>query len=258
MSKGTIGRLMDRGYGFIKTEQGEDLFFHSNNLEGVEFNSLNEGQEVEFEKSRGQDGRPAAFKVRLTETQVDDSGDDKGDDDGGGGDDAGDSGDSGDEAVTAYLGLGSNLGDRRENLDKALDYLSQRMRLVKVSSVYDTEAVGNTEQPRFLNLVCQLSTRLAPAALLLLAKGIERKLGRQPGETNAPRPIDIDILFYGGEIVNSPELVIPHPRLAERAFVLVPLAEIAPELVHPPSGKTAKELLGELKNGIQGVLKLET
>jgi CspA family cold shock protein len=92
MSKGTIGRLMDRGYGFIKTEQGEDLFFHSNNLEGVEFNSLNEGQEVEFEKSRGQDGRPAAFKVRLTETQVDDSGDDKGDDDGGGDDGGGDSG----------------------------------------------------------------------------------------------------------------------------------------------------------------------
>ncbi len=94
MAKGTIRRLMDRGYGFIKTEQEEDLFFHSNSLEGVEFNSLSEGQEVEFEKGQGRDGRPAAVKVRLAEaqaeTQVDDSGDDKGGDDGGDdGDDAG-------------------------------------------------------------------------------------------------------------------------------------------------------------------------
>ena len=84
-------------------------------------------------------------------------------------------------AVTAYLSLGSNQGDRQENLDKALGYLSQRMRIVRVSSVYDTEAVGNTEQPHFLNLVCQVSSRLAPAKLLMLAKSIERKLGLQPG-----------------------------------------------------------------------------
>ena len=161
------------------------------------------------------------------------------------------------ESVTAYLSLGSNLGDRRENLDKALDYLSQRTRLVKVSSVYDTEAVGNAEQPRFLNLVCQIATRLAPAELLMLAKGIERKLGRQPGKVNAPRPIDVDILFYGNEVVNSPELAIPHSRLTERAFVLVPLAEIAPTLVHPVNRKNIKQLLGELKKGVQGVLKLE-
>ena len=85
MPKGTIRRLMDRGYGFIKTEQEEDLFFHSNSLEGVEFNSLSEGQEVEFEKGQGRDGRPAAVKVRLAETQVEDTGGDSGDDDGNGG-----------------------------------------------------------------------------------------------------------------------------------------------------------------------------
>jgi CspA family cold shock protein len=94
MPKGTIKKIMDRGYGFIKTEQGEDLFFHGNDVEGVEFNSLNEGQEVEFEKGQGRDGRPKAVNVKLAEaqaeTQVDDSGDDKGDDDGG--DDGGDSG----------------------------------------------------------------------------------------------------------------------------------------------------------------------
>jgi 2-amino-4-hydroxy-6-hydroxymethyldihydropteridine diphosphokinase len=161
------------------------------------------------------------------------------------------------ETVTAYLSLGSNLGERQENLDEALDYLSQRMQLVKVSSVYDTEAVGNSEQPRFFNLVCQLSTRLAPEELLMVANGIERKMGRQPGKVNAPRPIDIDILFYGNEVINTKELVIPHPRLTERAFVLVPLVEIAPKLMHPISDKTVKELLGELKKGLQGILRLE-
>ena len=85
MAKGTIGRLMDRGYGFIKTDQEEDLFFHSNSLEGVEFNSLSEGQEVEFEKGQGRDGRPAAVKVRLAETQVEDAGGDSGNDGGNGG-----------------------------------------------------------------------------------------------------------------------------------------------------------------------------
>ena len=160
--------------------------------------------------------------------------------------------------VTVYLGLGSNLGNRQGNLDWALDFLSQRLRVEKVSSVYDTEPLGNTNQPRFLNLVCQISTGLEPMALLTLAKGIERKLGRLPHTSNAPRPIDIDILFYGDQVIETPELVIPHPRLTERAFVLIPLAEVAPNLVHPVSGKTIKELKEELHGGVQGVFKVES
>ncbi len=160
------------------------------------------------------------------------------------------------EPVTVYLGLGSNMGNRQDNLDRALDFLSQRLRVAKISSIYDTEPIGNINQPRFLNLVCQVYTRLAPMELLALAKGIERKLGRTPGKSNAPRPIDIDILFYDDQVIETPELVIPHPRLTERAFVLVPLAEIAPDLVHPVSGKTIRELLQGIKEA-QGVFKWE-
>ena len=159
--------------------------------------------------------------------------------------------------VPVYLGLGSNMGERQENLTLALDYISQRLRIEKKSSVYDTEPVGDAKQSRFLNMVCRVTTSLAPATLLTVLKGIESKMGRLPGPPNSPRPIDIDILLYGDQVIETHELKIPHPRLAERAFVLVPLVEIAPDLVHPVLKQSAKDLLRLVQGNTQGVLKLK-
>ena len=160
------------------------------------------------------------------------------------------------EVATVYLSLGSNLGDRQQNLDRALELLSDRLRVEKFSSIYETDPLGDDDQPRFLNMSCQARTRLAPKELLALAKGIESKMGRI-GKSGAPRFIDIDILLYGQQVIDTPELVIPHLKMTERAFVLVPLAEIASDMVHPTSGKTVKELLKNITEK-QGVFKWES
>ena len=149
--------------------------------------------------------------------------------------------------ATVYLGLGSNLGDRQANLRQALEMLSRRAIIKTISPVYDTAPVGNVNQPRFLNLVCRTTTSLAPVTLLAFAKDIEKKMGRKPGPPDSPRPIDIDILFYGDRIVKTPALVIPHLRLDARAFVLAPLVDIAPGLRHPVNGKTARQLFERLE-----------
>jgi len=159
------------------------------------------------------------------------------------------------DTVTVYLGLGSNLGNRADNLDMALKLLAQRMKVGRVSSMYDTEPIGNTDQPRFLNIACEVFTRLSPEGLLALGKGIEGKMGRR-GKSGEPRTIDIDILLYGDIVIDTPDLVIPHPRMAERSFVMVPLAEIAPELVHPVSWEKIKDMRDAIKEK-QGVFKWE-
>ena len=156
---------------------------------------------------------------------------------------------------TVYLCLGSNLGQREKNLAQALKLLSQKVNLEKVSSIYETEPVGYKDQPFFLNLVCRITTASNAVEILQLAKDIENRMGRMPGgQKNSPRPIDIDILFYDNQIIKTQNLTIPHPRLAERAFVLTPLAEIAPGLVHPKLNKSIAELANNAEGG-SGVRK---
>ena len=151
------------------------------------------------------------------------------------------------QPVKVYLSLGSNLEDRLHNLELAIDFLKERLKIEKISDVYETEPVGEKNQPKFLNMCVIGTTRLSAPTLLFMAKGIESKLGRVP--IDSPRPIDIDIIFYGDQVINTPpQLMVPHPRMTERAFVLVPLAQIATEVVHPVNKKTVKQLLEAVKD----------
>jgi 2-amino-4-hydroxy-6-hydroxymethyldihydropteridine diphosphokinase len=144
---------------------------------------------------------------------------------------------------TVYLSLGSNLGDRAANLQAALERLSALMSDLRVSPVYETEPVDYAAQGWFLNLVVEARTELFPKLLLARTGKIERELGRMRIVPKGPRTIDIDILLYGDATVSSPELEIPHPRLADRRFVLAPLADLAPALRHPVTRRTVREML---------------
>ncbi len=150
--------------------------------------------------------------------------------------------------ATVYLALGANLGDREKNLHEALERISGFVHIFRVSSIYETEPVGVHEQPWFLNLVCAGTSDLSPVDLLRRVKRIEIEMGRTEGIRFGPRPIDIDILFYDRLIQLSPALTIPHPRLHERAFVLTPLAEIAPDLIHPRLRLPVRQLLWRLES----------
>lgn len=138
----------------------------------------------------------------------------------------------------AFLGLGSNVGDRLDNLQRAVDLLDgdERTRVDGVSSVYETEPVGGPEQGPYLNMAVRVHTRRSPGALLELAATVETALGRVRRERWGPRTIDVDILLYGDRLVSEPDLQVPHPRLTERAFALVPLIEVAPGQRLPDGG----------------------
>ena len=145
---------------------------------------------------------------------------------------------------TVYLALGSNLGDRAGALQNAIALMeSEELQVVGASGVYETEPRDVLDQPWFLNQVVKAETSLFPRQLLSRLKRLELELGRRPSRPKGPRAIDIDILFYGDAVISTPELEIPHEHLGERRFVLEPLAELAPELRHPGTGKTVREML---------------
>lgn len=151
--------------------------------------------------------------------------------------------------ITAYLGIGSNEGDRAQLLSAAIALLGREagLQVTQLSCVREYEAVGGPPQGSFLNAVVAVETMLAPETLLAACQRIEQALGRRPSTVRwGPRPVDLDILFYGDQMISQPSLIVPHPRLHERRFVLEPLAELAPDLVHPVLHRTIRELYDTL------------
>jgi 2-amino-4-hydroxy-6-hydroxymethyldihydropteridine diphosphokinase len=155
---------------------------------------------------------------------------------------------------TVYIALGTNLGDRLANLHAALRSLPTAVTVTDKSPVYETPPWGYEAQPAFLNMVVKAETSLEPELLLKYLKQIEAELGREQNFRWGPRLIDLDILFYDDLVIDTPPLVIPHPRLHERAFVLVPLSDIAPDLNHPVLNKNISSLLTEIDT--QGIVRL--
>jgi len=145
-----------------------------------------------------------------------------------------------------YLSLGTNLGDRPANLQKALAYLRRGVEITAVSHVYETEPWGVADQPPFLNICLAGKTHLPPQELLHLCQSVEIQVGRRPTYKWGPRVIDVDILFYDDQIIDEETLTIPHPFVSERAFVLAPLADIAPDFVHPQTDETVVQMLAQV------------
>lgn len=148
---------------------------------------------------------------------------------------------------TVYISISSNLANREENCEKAIDLLIKRgLKVIKRSSLHETEPWGVKEQPKFINIAVEVKTHLKPGELLKTLKEIEINLGRRENKRWGPRIIDLDILFYDNLIIDTPELKIPHSGIKDREFVLNPLSEIAPDKIHPVFKRSIKELLDEI------------
>lgn len=150
--------------------------------------------------------------------------------------------------VNVFIGIGSNLGDKKENIKKAIGLIMEKCEILKISSLYETEPVGYKRQDWFLNCAICAETELKSMELLDFLQSIEKKLGRVKTIKNGPRTIDLDILFYGDKIINGDKLIVPHPRLHERLFVLEPLTEISLNFVHPLLNRSIKELRSRLNS----------
>jgi len=159
----------------------------------------------------------------------------------------------------AYIGLGSNIGNKSENILHALNLLNQNhdIKIIKISSFYETEPIGYEDQDWFINAVAELETYISPKRLLGILLGIEQEMGRKREIKWGPRIIDLDLLLYNELCLNKPDLIIPHPRMHERAFVLVPLAEIAENAIHPVFNQSIKEILDRLDSVKAVKLSLE-
>ncbi|KAA3658456.1 MAG: 2-amino-4-hydroxy-6-hydroxymethyldihydropteridine diphosphokinase [Chloroflexi bacterium] len=153
---------------------------------------------------------------------------------------------------TIFLGMGTNLGDRQQNLQRAVDGLAAGMTITAVSQLYETPPWGVDEQPAFFNMCLAANTMQTPDQLLPFIKNLEKKIGRTPTYHWGPRLIDIDILFYNNDIIIEPDLTVPHLHMANRAFVLAPLADIALDFLHPQTGKSVEQMLDAVdKMGIR-------
>jgi len=161
---------------------------------------------------------------------------------------------------SVYIGLGSNMGCKRDNIAQAVALISAipGVNIKNISSLYETEPWGKTDQDKFLNQVIEIETSLPPKELLRELQNIEIKMGRQRQEKWGPRLIDLDILLYGNEVLDDPQLIIPHPHMRERLFVLVPLAEIGADLRFPDNGATVREVLSSVlaREGNRGIERI--